>query len=81
MSKTINDRESYFGLGDKPEHLNLKGKRFENWVTDSYAFGKETDPIYKAIPLYKVYTVTKHTGSFLTIPLDPFLILDKNEEV
>ncbi|MGB2685808.1 MAG: glycoside hydrolase family 31 protein [Olleya sp.] len=52
MSKTVNERESYFGLGDKPDHLNLKGKRFQNWVTDSYAFGKETDPIYKAIPFF-----------------------------
>ncbi len=52
MSKVSQDGESYFGLGDKPNHLNLKGKRFENWVTDSYAFGKETDPIYKAIPFY-----------------------------
>ncbi|MBL7558785.1 glycoside hydrolase family 31 protein [Olleya sp. YSTF-M6] len=52
MSKTVNERESYFGLGDKPEHLNLKGKRFQNWVTDSYAFGKHTDPIYKAIPFF-----------------------------
>ncbi|WGD34352.1 glycoside hydrolase family 31 protein [Olleya sp. YS] len=52
MSKVVNERESYFGLGDKPEHLNLKGKRFQNWVTDSYAYGKETDPIYKAIPFF-----------------------------
>ncbi len=52
MSKVSQDGESYYGLGDKPDHLNLKGKRFENWVTDSYAFGKETDPIYKAIPFY-----------------------------
>ena len=52
MSKVSNDGESYFGLGDKPNHLNLKGKRYENWVTDSYAYGKETDPIYKAIPFY-----------------------------
>ncbi|MEM6718144.1 MAG: glycoside hydrolase family 31 protein [Bacteroidota bacterium] len=52
MSKTVNERESYFGLGDKPDHLNLKGKRFQNWVTDSYAYGKHTDPIYKAIPFY-----------------------------
>ena len=52
MSKMVNDQESYYGLGDKPEHLNLKGKRFENWVTDSYAFGKQTDPIYKAIPFF-----------------------------
>ena len=47
MSKVSHDGESYFGLGDKPVELNLKGKRFENWVTDSYAYGKQTDPIYK----------------------------------
>ncbi len=52
MSKMSEDAESFYGLGDKPEHLNLKGKRFENWATDSYAFGKNTDPIYKAIPFY-----------------------------
>ncbi|WP_179019240.1 glycoside hydrolase family 31 protein [Winogradskyella forsetii] len=52
MSKTSNDGESYYGLGDKPNHLNLKGKRYSNWATDSYAYGKDTDPIYKAIPFY-----------------------------
>jgi alpha-glucosidase len=52
MSKISNDGESYYGLGDKPNHLNLKGKRYNNWVTDSYAYGKDTDPIYKTIPFY-----------------------------
>ncbi len=52
MSKTSQEKESYYGLGDKPVPLNLKGKRFENWVTDSYAFDKDTDPTYKAIPFY-----------------------------
>lgn len=52
MTKTSMDGECYYGLGDKPTHLNLKGKCFENWATDSYSFGKETDPIYKAIPFY-----------------------------
>ena len=52
MSKVSNDGESYYGLGDKPNHLNLKGKRYDNWVTDSFAFGKDTDPIYKTIPFY-----------------------------
>ncbi|NOQ92115.1 MAG: DUF4968 domain-containing protein [Flavobacteriaceae bacterium] len=52
MSKIAQDGESYYGLGDKPVHLNLRGKRFENWATDSYAFGKNTDPIYKTIPFY-----------------------------
>ncbi len=52
MSKLAQNSEYFYGLGDKPSQNNLKGKRFENWVTDSYAFGKDTDPIYKAIPFY-----------------------------
>jgi len=64
MSKVINDRESYYGLGDKPDHLNLKGKRFQNWATDSYAYGKDTDPIYKAIPFYTALHHNKSYGIF-----------------
>ena len=64
MSKISNDGESYYGLGDKPSHLNLKGKRFENWVTDSYAYGKDTDPIYKAIPFYTGLHHKKSYGIF-----------------
>lgn len=64
MSKAVNDRESYYGLGDKPEHLNLKGKRFQNWVTDSYAYGRDTDPIYKAIPFYTGLHHNKAYGIF-----------------
>jgi len=52
MSKVAQEGESYYGLGDKPVHSNLRGKRFENWATDSYAFGRSTDPIYKTIPFY-----------------------------
>ena len=52
MSKVSQDSEGYYGLGDKPVDINLKGKRFENWVTDSYAFKKSSDPIYKTIPFY-----------------------------
>lgn len=64
MSKASQNGESYFGLGDKPHHLNLKGRRFENWATDSYAFGKETDPIYKAIPFYTGLHDNKAYGIF-----------------
>ncbi|WP_452225412.1 glycoside hydrolase family 31 protein [Lacinutrix chionoecetis] len=64
MSKTAQDGESYYGLGDKPEHLNLKGKRFQNWVTDSYAYGKQTDPIYKAIPFFTGLQQGKSYGIF-----------------
>ncbi|WP_343486736.1 glycoside hydrolase family 31 protein [Allomuricauda sp. d1] len=52
MSKVTQSSESYYGLGDKASHTNLKGKRVNNWVTDSYAYGKDQEPLYKAIPFY-----------------------------
>ncbi len=64
MSKVSQKTESFYGLGDKPVEVNLKGKRFENWVTDSYAFGKDTDPIYKAIPFYTAIHSQKAYGIF-----------------
>ncbi|WP_372754161.1 glycoside hydrolase family 31 protein [Mariniflexile sp.] len=64
MSKSAQEGESYYGLGDKPVDNNLKGKRFENWVTDSYAYGKNTDPIYKAIPFYTGLHHKKSYGIF-----------------
>ncbi|MEZ4802739.1 MAG: glycoside hydrolase family 31 protein [Gelidibacter sp.] len=64
MSKLSHDGECYFGLGDKPVELNLKGKRFENWVTDSYAYSRGTDPIYKAIPFYTGLYNKKAYGIF-----------------
>ncbi len=52
MSKVCHAGESYYGMGDKASHTNLKGKRVNNWVTDSYAYGKDQEPLYKAIPFY-----------------------------
>jgi alpha-glucosidase len=52
MSKKAQPAESYYGLGDKPADNNMRGKRFEMWGTDQYAFGKHTDPLYKNIPFY-----------------------------
>lgn len=63
MSKAAKNGESYYGLGDKPSHLNLKGRRFKT-ATDSYAYGKDTDPIYKAIPFYTALHHNKAYGIF-----------------
>ena len=52
MSKITQTGESYYGMGDKATHTNLKGKRVSNWVTDQYAYTKDQDPLYKAIPFY-----------------------------
>ncbi|RMG69486.1 MAG: DUF4968 domain-containing protein [Bacteroidetes bacterium] len=52
MSKLSQAEESYFGLGDKSSHLNLRGSRMENWATDCFGYGPQTDPLYRAIPFY-----------------------------
>lgn len=52
MTKTSMDGEAFYGLGDKPTDLNIKGKRFKNWGTDEYGYHKDTDPLYKNIPIY-----------------------------
>lgn len=64
MSKQSPTSECFYGLGDKPTQNNLKGRRFENWVTDSYAYGRDTDPIYKAIPFYVGLHSNKAYGIF-----------------
>ena len=52
MSKTSQEGECFYGLGDKATHLNLKGKRLENFATDQYAFQKDQEPLYKVVPFY-----------------------------
>ena len=52
MSKITQNAESFYGMGDKATHSNLKGKRMNNWCTDQYAYGKDQDPLYKAVPFY-----------------------------
>jgi len=64
MSKAAPSGESYYGMGDKPVQSNLRGKRFENWATDSYAFERHTDPIYKTIPFYTALHEKKAYGIF-----------------
>lgn len=52
MTKVKQSNEAFYGLGDKPTDLNIAGKRFVNWGTDEYGFHKNTDPIYKSIPIF-----------------------------
>ncbi|MCS6823013.1 MAG: glycoside hydrolase family 31 protein [Cytophagaceae bacterium] len=51
-TRKIQSGERFYGLGDKPCDLDLRAKRFELWGKDTYAFGKDTDPIYKNIPFF-----------------------------
>ncbi len=51
-TKECVEGESFFGLGDKTSSLNLRGKRFVNWNTDTYSFAVNQDPLYRSIPFY-----------------------------
>ncbi|MGV6846317.1 MAG: glycoside hydrolase family 31 protein [Lutibacter sp.] len=64
MSKLAFEGESYYGLGDKAIQNNLKGYRFENWATDSYAYTRSSDPLYKTIPFYTGIHHNKAYGIF-----------------
>ena len=44
--------EGFFGLGDKAWDTDLQGRHFENWNTDSFAYGKERDALYRSIPFF-----------------------------
>ena len=79
MSKTSQEGESYYGLGDKPVDVNLKGKRFENWVTDSYAYNRGSDPIYKTIPFYLGVHHKKAYGIFFDNTFRSFFDFSKEK--
>jgi alpha-glucosidase len=63
-TKTCQENESFFGLGDKPTELNLRGKRLKNWNTDAYSFGWNQDPLYRSIPFYISLTDGNAHGIF-----------------
>ena len=52
ISKQLKPKEYFYGLGDKSNNLNLRNKRYQVWGTDSYGFGRDTDPLYKNVPFY-----------------------------
>ncbi|WBL25180.1 glycoside hydrolase family 31 protein [Zunongwangia sp. HGR-M22] len=64
MSKSTVEGENFYGLGDKPTHFNLKGKRISNWNTDQYAFGRDLPELYKSIPFYIGLHHAKSYGIF-----------------
>ncbi len=58
-------KEAFFGLGDKTCGTNLRGQNYHNWCSDSFAFGRETDENYRAIPFYLAYNQGLAYGIFL----------------
>jgi alpha-glucosidase len=51
-TKQAFDDEVFFGCGDKASNLNLRGRRVQNWNSDTYSYAFNQDPLYKTIPFY-----------------------------
>ncbi len=64
MSKACHHGEHFYGLGDKSCDINLRGRRFDLWGSDTYAYGSDTDPLYKNIPFYISLTAARAHGIF-----------------
>ncbi len=52
VQKHMPEKAHFFGLGDKPCALNLRGGRYELWGADHYEFTPESDHLYKSIPFF-----------------------------
>lgn len=50
--KNMPEKAHFFGLGDKPCALNMRGRRLEMWGSDHYKFHPDSDPLYKSIPFF-----------------------------
>ncbi len=49
---TLQPNEKFVGLGEKTGPLNKRGRGYQNWNTDSFAYHEEQDPLYATIPFY-----------------------------
>ncbi|PPK86656.1 alpha-glucosidase [Neolewinella xylanilytica] len=57
--------EAFYGLGDKAWNTDLQGRWFENWNSDSFAYGKERDALYRTIPFFYGLREGKAYGIFV----------------
>lgn len=65
LRKGIKWNELFFGMGDKPCRGNLRGRKFEFWGADHYAFHDNSDPLYKNIPFFIGLADQRCYGIFL----------------
>lgn len=63
--KKLRADEKFIGLGEKTGFLNRRGKWYEHWNTDAFAYGEEEDPLYLSTPFYMGITEGKTYGIFL----------------
>ena len=58
-------QEGFYGLGDKAWDTDLQGRYLDNWCSDSFAYGRERDALYRAIPFFYGLREGQAYGVFL----------------
>ena len=79
-TKRLQSGENFYGLGDKPCDLNLRGKRLQMWGSDTYGFGSDTDPIYKNVPFFMGLHHKVAYGIFLDNSFQSFFDFGKERQ-
>ncbi|MBE6416827.1 MAG: DUF4968 domain-containing protein [Akkermansiaceae bacterium] len=70
----------FFGLGDKPCALNLRGRRLDMWGADHYKFTTESDPLYKSIPFFLCLNQGTQYGIFFDNTMRSYFDFGKERE-
>ncbi|MBI1315263.1 DUF5110 domain-containing protein [bacterium] len=52
LHKALQPGERFLGLGEKTGPLDKRGRQYQNWNTDRFAYHPEDDPLYASIPFY-----------------------------
>ena len=80
LRKKCHRGESFWGLGDKTGPSNLRGARYENWCTDAFGYGSETDPLYRSVPFYYSMKEGLAYGIFLDNTFRSFFDFDSEKK-
>lgn len=80
ITKVAQEDEAYYGLGDKASALNLRGQSKQNWNSDAFGYGLESDPLYRSIPFYLGLQAGIGYGIFMDNSYRSHFDFDSNEK-
>jgi alpha-glucosidase len=79
--KKMNGDEAFYGLGERPGHLNKRGCFYRNWNTDDPSPHVESyETLYKSIPFFITLTGKKAFGIFFDNTYETFFDFGKEND-
>ncbi len=78
MIKALKGDEKFYGLGERPGHLNKRGCFYRNWNTDDpHPHVESYETLYKSIPFFITLTEDKAFGIFFDNTYESFFDFGK----